>query len=432
MVCNQRHSNSSESDNELTRMKALKAPSSQRRKKTFSFYAKDITEINNSNDAMFLIKRLPLLILIVLTSMMSSCIKEDLIECVSGLRLKFHFTLHNNGGNKFGDEVNKVRVYMFDENGLLQIKAESDAQTLTYSYLQDGNVKTISKPNLFGSLSNDYVMYLDMIPPGKYKIVTWGGSEERTESTFFEAHMNDPATHDYKEGVILGVTKMEDFRMFIKYNLSPDIPEDVVPIVPEIDDLWYGAYGVRDKTTSKYTMDDIVVESGEMTDATIELLKNTNLLKVSITGFDYILSSRGATNSSLNVWATAINGRYKIDNSIGENARSIRYSPYFEQIDTDKMLVDIKIMRIDLERHTAQPMYLTIENPLTGQKFPDKPIDIVNTLMQAKDALGNYIYNAQSDFDREYEHPIEIKIEFDLTIRIFVRGWEIIPVVPEV
>lgn len=59
------------------------------------------------------------------------------------------------------------------------------------------------------------------------------------------------------------------------------------------------------------------------------------------------------------------------------------------------------------------PMYLTIEDPVTLKKFPGKPIDIVNTLMQAKDVRGNYIYNNQADFDREYEHPIEIKIDTD-------------------
>lgn len=371
------------------------------------------------------------LISIVLAVVMNSCTKEDTTDCFSGLRLKFDFTLHNNGGNKFGDEVNRVRVYLFDEQGVLQLKATDDARTLTYSYLQNGQVKTVSTPNFLGALPDDYVMHLDA-PPGKYKVVAWGGSTLSTESMFFDAHMNDPLTHDFQEGVTLGVTRMEDFRMIIKYNLAPDIPEDVVPIVPEIDDLWYGAFGTRNETTSKYTMQDVIVRTGQVTDAGIELIKNTNVLKVTITGFEYILAATTRATSPLNVWATATNGRYRIDNSIGENARSIRYTPHFERVDANRMLVDIKMMRIDLERHMAQPMYLTIENPVTGQKFPDRPIDIVNTLMQAKDNRGNYVYNNQADFDREYEHPIEVRVSVDLSIRIFVKGWEVITVNPEV
>ena len=380
---------------------------------------------------MFLRKYSFSLILLILATMMGSCTKEDTSDCFSGLRLKFDFTLHNNGGNKFGDEVNKVRVYMFDEQGILQLKAIDDTRTLTYSYLLDGQVKTIRKPNPVGALPNDYVMHLD-ISPGKYKVVAWGGSTLSNESMFFDAHMNDPVTHDYQEGVTLGVTNMENFRLFMKYNYAADLPEDIIPIVPEIDDLWYGAYGTRNETTSKYTMQDVVVKSGEVSEAGIDLIKNTNILKVTITGFENIAAARNSVSTPLNVWVTAANGRYKIDNSIGESARSIRYSPYFERIEGNKMLVDIKMMRIDLERHIAQPMFLSIENPVTGQKFPEQAIDIVNTLMQAKGADGNYIYNNQTDFDREYEHPIEIKIDVDLQIRIFVRGWEVVTLIPEV
>ena len=375
------------------------------------------------------------LLLSALAVIMGSCTKEDTNDCFSGLRLKFDFTLHNNGGNKFGDEVNRVRVYMFDEQGILQLKATDDTRTLTYSYLLNGEVKTVSMPNPFGALPDNYVMNLE-VPPGKYKVVAWGGSTLTTESMFFDAHMNDPITHDYQEGVTLGVTKMEDFRMFMKYNYAPDLPEDIVPIVPEIDDLWYGAYGTRNETTSKYTMNDVTIRNGQFTETGIELIKNTNILKVTITGFENILALEGSRGSRatapLNTWVTAVNGRYKIDNSIGENARSVRYTPHSEQINANQMLVDIKMMRIDLDKHKAQPMFLTIENSVTGKKFPEQPIDIVNTLMQAKDASGNYIYNNQVDFDREYEHPIEIRIDIDLEVRVFVRGWEIITVKPEV
>lgn len=382
---------------------------------------------------MFFKKHFLSLILFVLVTLVSGCTKENTDDCFSGLRLKFSFTLHNNGGSLFGGEVNRIRVYLFDEQGVLQLYALDDSKTIEYSYMQNGQLRTVTKANLVGALPEDYMMQLD-VAPGKYKVVAWGGSAKETESTFFHAHMNNPMTHDYSEGVIIGQTRMEDFRMFIKYNLAPDLPEDIVPTVAEIDDLWYGTCGTRNEITSKYTMKEVIVKNGAVTEEKIDLIKNTNVLKVTITGYENILaaSQRASTSLPLNVWVTAANGRYKIDNSIGEWARSIRYVPHSEQLEANKLMVDIKLLRMDVEKHTAQPMYLTIEDPVTLKKFPGKPIDIVNTLMQAKDARGNYIYNNQADFDREYEHPIEIKIDMELNVTVFVNGWEITQVIPEV
>ncbi|MGL5228708.1 MAG: FimB/Mfa2 family fimbrial subunit [Bacteroidales bacterium] len=375
-------------------------------------------------------------ILFFLTSlwilMMPGCTKEDMTDCFSGLRLRFNFTLHNNGGSLFGEEVNRVRVYLFDEQEILQLYVLDDGRTIEYSYVENGRLKTISKPNLAGKLPEGYIMELN-VAPGRYKVVAWGGSAKDKESTFFHGHMKDPVTHDFIDSIIIGETTMSDFRMFLKYKVAPELPEDIIPIVSEIDDLWYGACGTRNPTTSKYIMKDVIVRNGEITDELIDLIKNTNILKVTISGYENKLVSDVYTriNSPLKVWTTAVNGRYKIDNSIGEAGRSIRYTPHFENIDFNKMIVDIKILRIDMERHTAQPMYLTIEDPVTGKKFPEEPIDIVNTLMQARDYKGNYIYNNQADFDQEYEHPIEVKIDLDLTVRIFVRGWKIVHISPE-
>ncbi len=381
---------------------------------------------------MLLRKYVPLLILIALTAAMNGCTKEDTTDCFSGLKLKFRFTLHNNGGNKFGDEVNRIYVYLFDEQGILQLKAMDDTQTLTYSYLLRDQLKTMTGTNLLGALPNDYVMHLD-IPPGKYKIIVWGSSAQDTESVFLDAYMNTTTIHDHhQEGVVLGVTRMEDFLMFMRHNHLTDLPENIAPIFPEIDDFWYGVYGTRNETTSKYTMDETVVKSGEITEADIELIRNTNIVKVTVTGFENIAMAGNKAALPFRVCVTAANGCYKFDNSIEEKAQPIRYIPYLEQMAEGEMQAYIKIVRMDIENHTIQPVYLIIEDSITRQRLPMQPIDIMNVLMQAKDAGGNYIYRNQADFDREYEHPIEIRIGLDMQVRIFIRGWEIVMVIPEI
>ena len=77
-----------------------------------------------------------------------------------------------------------------------------------------------------------------------------------------------------------------------------------------------------------------------------------------------------------------------------------------------------------------RPVLLYIETP-DGRRIPSQPIDIVDKLRQARDPdTGEYVYNSQSDFDRIYEHPIEVRIGADMEIRIFIGEWEIVNVKP--
>lgn len=349
--------------------------------------------------------------------LLTSCTKEDTADCYSGLQLNFNFTLHNNKGNLFGPQVQQIKIYLFDQNGLLRAIKQDNGLHLT----------------------NDYVMNID-IAPGKYTVIAWGGSNEDFTNSYIEAHMNDPVTHNYTEGVTIGQTHLNDFRVMLKYGIANDYPEDIMPTINEFDDLFYGAVGTRAAQTSKYVFEQVEIKAGKITSRDIELIKNTNTLKVTISGLEYLQHynpnnylAKTRSSDILQVWVSARNGRYKFDNTIGEYSRLMRYFPQYKSLDANKMLVDIKIMRLDIERHTAEPMYLTIQNPVTGTTYPSYPIDIVNSLLQAKDPnTGEYIYQNQEDFDREDEHPIEIRINSNLSVSIIIKDWEIITLKPEI
>lgn len=380
-------------------------------------------------------------VLFLSMSLLLGCTKENLDECFSGLRLDFDFTLHTNDNNLFGEKVQRVRVYLFDQDDVLQLYAIDNGTKLEYSFLQGEEIKTVTKSNPYGALPNEYVMELDQVPPGKYRIMSWAGSGMGDNTTFFHGHMNDPVTHNFKDDVTLGITKMADFRMFLKYNYAPDLPEDIVPTVDEIDDLWYGAVGKRNEKTSVYTFDNVEVKSGATTQRHIELIRNTNILKITVSGIKNLnlalkqspVITRQAqvlAETQFKVWVTSRNGRYRFDNSIGEYARSIRYTPHYAVVSPDTILADVKVLRLDMERHTAEPMLLYLEAP-DGRRFPNKPIDVVNTLLQARDPnTGEYIYNSQSDFDKIYEHPVEVRIGVNLEVRIFIGKWEIVNIKP--
>lgn len=350
---------------------------------------------------------------------LASCTKENMDDCFASLKLKFSFTLHTNDGNRFGPDVQLVKVYFFDENGIL-------------AHIQQGQ-GTI--------LTNNYVMDVQ-IAPGKYSIIAWGGNNEDFTNSFHEGHMNDPLTHDYEVGVTIGKTTLTDFRIFLNYGIAEDYPEDIIPTIEEFDDLYYGAAGTRQSGTSNYIFEQVTVRAGMANDKLIELIRNTNILKVTIEGLEnlrnpnrsgFTVDTTTPDSQILQVWASARNGRYKYDNSIGEYARMMRFPAIYRNLDTNSLVADIKTMHLDMVRHQAEPVYLTIQNPITGATYPQQPIDVVNTLLQAKNPeTGEYIYQSQEDFDKIYEHPINVVITAELTIKIFVHGWEIIVVRPEV
>lgn len=374
-------------------------------------------------------------IFLMLALLFAGCIKEDTEDCFSGLKLDFYFTLHTGKGNLFGEDVQRVHVYLFDENKVLRLYAVDNGDKLEYTYLQKEQVKTVTSPNSWGALPNNYVMNLDKVPAGKYRIISWAESNAGDRSSYFLGQMNNPATHDFSKEVTLGVTTMEDLYMFLQSEPAPSLPEDIVPVVNEIDDLWYGAAGTRHPEKSAYTVEEVVVKNGSITERHIELIRNTNILKVTVSGIENITSTAGSTatyapelaeDNQLRLWAVASNGRYKSDNTIGEFARSIRYTPFHMDTDGYTLRADIKVLRLDMER----PVLLYIETP-DGRRIPSQPIDIVDKLRQARNPdTGEYVYNSQSDFDRIYEHPIEVRIGANLEIRIFIGEWEIVNVKP--
>lgn len=358
-------------------------------------------------------------IIISLFYLLVSCIEENMDDCSADLKLKFTFTLHTYENNRFGPDVQIVKAYFFNENG-----------TLVHIQQEHGM-----------KLTNDYMMNVQIVP-GKYTIVVWGGSNEDFANSFHEGHMNNPLTHDYKNGVTLGKTTLTDFRVLLNYKIANNYPEDITPTIEEFDDLYYGAAGIRQKGTSNYVFEQVEVRSGMVNEKQIELIRNTNILKVTVNGIENLqlpsqfsdgTTSVPSVTDMLQVWISAHNECYKYDNSIGEYARMVRFPAVYRYLDNHSMVVDVKTMRLDMVKYQAEPMYLTIKNPVTGTIYPPQGIDVVNTLLQAKNPeTGEYIYQSQEDFDKIYQHPITVEITAKLQIRIFVHDWEIIIVHPEI
>ena len=66
------------------------------------------------------------------------------------------------------------------------------------------------------------------------------------------------------------------------------LPEELVPEAEEINDLWYGAAGSRHTQSDMYTYETVEVKNSVVTARRIELIRNTNLLKVTLSGLEHL------------------------------------------------------------------------------------------------------------------------------------------------
>ena len=215
-------------------------------------------------------------ILLITASLFAGCTKENTEDCFSGLRLDFYFTHHTGNGNLFGEKVRRIHVYLFDTEGILQLHATDNGDKLEYSYLQNGQIQTVSKPNPWGKLSDEYVMNLDKVPPGKYRIISWADNGQKDNTTYFHGEMKNPASHNLRKDVTLGVTMADDLYMFLKCRTASGLPEELVPEAEEINDLWYGAAGSRHPKSDIYTYETVEVKNSVVTARRIELIRNTS------------------------------------------------------------------------------------------------------------------------------------------------------------
>lgn len=171
---------------------------------------------------------LPLTLLAFLFTL-GGCIKEDLSKCNGEFNLKFRYVKNSEGVDKFPSEVNKLDVFVYDENDVLVGKF-SDAG---------------------GHLDASYQMNLPL-EPGKYKVITWGNLENELCEM---------------KGMTEG-TKKEQHEVTLKGTSSGRV--DVID--REIPPVFYGQEM------------EIEVKANKKREATVDLIKNTKRVRVLIKG----------------------------------------------------------------------------------------------------------------------------------------------------
>lgn len=138
-----------------------------------------------------------LLVVTLLSTTFSSCIKESLDDCPSNIRVYFDYLPATYANIKEGinpDEVSQMNLYYFDVKTSLYLGMETDNAV---------------------SLSRDYFMTLPKLKTGEYRFVAWGNLTGEYSS--------EP------EPPVVGATTFDQFRTYlnlieqdsVKYKLTP-------------------------------------------------------------------------------------------------------------------------------------------------------------------------------------------------------------------
>lgn len=286
---------------------------------------------------------------------LTSCIKEDRSDCNPGVWLKYDYSLNTEHANLFGLEVEKVSVYVFDENGLYYD-----------CFTEEGD-----------RLTNDYRMYLPL-PVGNYKIVVWGGTlgsyrigETDSEGTTFQSELKK------------GITPIDNFMLLAEKDGQP---------LKEVDDLWHG----NTRATSVYQAHESV---------TVNLMKNTKRLTVIVK--DRTINTDRSSEMPYRVRCEGNNARYMADNRFGKSPQTVTYLPHRTSLESGTMTAELNLLRLV----KGDPMRLIVENS-EGKTIFDK--DLVEELMRS----GRFANQEELDREDELEVVITRDNGITITVTV--------------
>ena len=316
----------------------------------------------------------------------TGCIGENLNDCPE-CRLVFRYTWNNENVDQLTTHVKDIDVYVFDM-----------ATRLLVDVIEVGRA----------DIARGWIE-IDDLASGEYTFVAWGGSGTEMSRNF---DVNADAVSR------VGTITLEEFYLMLD---SDDIPagstgQDVGDIVPAAEDF----------------DDPLFAMAGDVPIVEVDFIRDTNVLKVTVTGLEHLWNHNGnggtpasAKNQPLDLFVVGRNSIYRWDNTIDPDALRVRYEQPYHSLTADTMRVDIKTMRLDIDRHTNDPVRLYVRNAETGHDMV-APLDVVDVITHVRDADGKLLWPDQEAIDREYEFPFEISILHDLNVRVSIGKWVVV------
>lgn len=349
---------------------------------------------------------------IILLLALQACTKENLDGCFYGLRLRVSYAFEDVENTSPAD-IRHVRAYVFNENDVLCAIAEEKGSWESHSYTMDIGVA-----------------------PGKYKILVWGSNDTDLSLSYGEGQRGDVAGQSYTEGIAVGKTTLSDFRIFLKGTMPNDANPEFSLDDPNYDDLYYGAAGHRMPETSEYVVKEVTVPESTIVEENVLLIKDTHELTVSITGLSNLIR-KVDTESFDDVASAYILSKghvYNWDNTFAANDYDVKFTPFASIEDTDDLVAyNIRLQRIRWDMMSEKPLMLYLYDKARGKAVYS--LDLMESIVKARDANGDFLYENQEDLDKTYSHKVELEFirpsgGSDLIVGITIDGWKVVNLHP--
>jgi len=290
---------------------------------------------------------------------MTSCehLNEDLPECRLSVRFKFDYNMLS--ADAFHTQVDKVELYVFDEEG-----------KFLFSKMEEGAVLK----------NGNYRMNMDL-PVGRYKFVAWAGVHDSYSIPELEK----------------GISDITDLKLKLKRDKSLIIDKELEPV-------WYGE--IIDVnftgTTNKTEVINLIKDTNKIRFAFQSYADNDDDWTLDMNAYDYeIIESNGYIN---------------YDNTLLPDD-VISYQPYFkEQKSPSAVAVELNTMRLMADRSTR----FVVTEKATGRKVFS--INLIEYLALLQMEGHNWSEQEYLDRQDEYVIVFFFR-ESWTAIQININGW---------
>ncbi|WP_295937313.1 FimB/Mfa2 family fimbrial subunit [uncultured Alistipes sp.] len=287
---------------------------------------------------------------------------EDLPECRLYVEFKYDYNILS--ADAFYSQVDKVELYVFDQNGLFMFKQTDQGAPLA---------------------SKNYRMEVPLAF-GKYKFMAWAGARDSYEITALTPN----------------VSKIEEVRLKLKRNADLTVDNELEP-------LWYGEI-IDVDFTGKTNQTE-----------TVNLIKDTNYFR-----FVFQADAQSETTLALDAYEYEIieaNGYIDYLNGLLTDP-VLSYRPYFRQQASDKrIVVELNMLRLMADREPR----LVVTEKATGKKVYDLNLVHLLQLTEMEMYQERYGWDAQEYFDRQDVYSIVFYFstiwDDRITIQINANSW---------
>ncbi|MCM1348905.1 MAG: FimB/Mfa2 family fimbrial subunit [Firmicutes bacterium] len=333
-------------------------------------------------------KTMAFLCAFIACSTLVSCdgwIYQDEGDCDPHFKVKFRYDYHLKGGNAFPNEVNAVTLYIIDP--------------------ETGNVVWRKTENSDSLKNEDYVMDIEGLAPGNYKLMAWAGDGHRGSEHFTLADTGNDHT---------------EFRCTLNREHAADGTAQVsAPLHRLYKDL-----------PQEFSVREFPDRQGTHVH-TVRLMKNTNHITVVLQH----LSGEPVDPKAFTYTITDNNGIMDYDNSLIDD-ETISYTPNIYRTGISAGFVpenmaqaqfSAAIVEFDVARMMADhKMYLTINRVSDGGLVAKVPV--IDYALMVK---GNYGTMPDQEYlDRQDQYSMVFFIDEGLrwiNTMIYINSWMIVP-----